>query len=74
MNATYRMMIFGAQPPGALLGGLLATLAGLHAALAISLLAMISPALWIFFSPVYRLTQMPRGPQAPGQDRDGADD
>jgi MFS family permease len=74
MNATYRMMIFGAQPPGALLGGLLATLAGLHAALAISLLAMISPALWIFFSPVYRLTQMPRGPQDPGQDRDGADD
>jgi MFS family permease len=62
MNATYRMMLFGAQPPGALLGGILAAVLGLRPALIIALVAMVSPMAWLFFAPVFRLTELPKGP------------
>ena len=64
MNATYRMLIWGAPPVGAVAGGLLGSAVGLRAALVISLIAMTSPILWIFFSPVFRLSEMPTGPLA----------
>jgi MFS family permease len=70
MNATYRMLIWGAPPFGAVGGGLLGSAVGLRAALVISLIAMTSPILWIFFSPVFRLTEMPTGPLV----REGTDD
>jgi MFS family permease len=62
MNATYRMLLFGALPVGALGGGLLGGAVGLRPALVIAALALTSPILWIFFSPVFRLTTMPLGP------------
>jgi MFS family permease len=62
MNATYRMLLFGALPVGALAGGLLGGAVGLRAALVIALIALTSPLLWIFFSPVFRLREMPLGP------------
>jgi hypothetical protein len=62
MNATYRMLLFGSAPFGALLGGLLGSALGLRSALTISVLAMTSPLLWLFFSPAFRLKQMPSGP------------
>jgi hypothetical protein len=62
MNATYRMLIWGAPPVGAVAGGLLGSVVGLRAAVLISLVAMTSPILWIFFSPVFRLSEMPTGP------------
>ncbi|HEX9032483.1 MAG TPA: MFS transporter [Streptosporangiaceae bacterium] len=62
MNATYRMLLYGAGPVGAVAGGLLGDAAGLRPALLVALVAMCSPALWIFFSPVYRLREMPQGP------------
>jgi Na+/melibiose symporter-like transporter len=65
MNATYRMLLFGALPAGAMAGGLLGSTLGLRAALVISAVALTSPVLWIFFSPVFRLTEMPRGPAGP---------
>ena len=64
MNATYRMFIWGAPPVGAVAGGLLGSAVGLRAAVVISLIAMISPILWIFFSPLFRLREMPTGPLA----------
>jgi MFS family permease len=62
MNASYRMVLFGVPLFGALMGGLLGTAVGLRTALIISLIAMTSPAAWIFFSPVFRLREMPSGP------------
>ncbi len=62
MNATYRMLLFGAPLFGALMGGLLGDALGLRPALIISLIAMTSPVLWIAFSPVFRLREMPSGP------------
>ena len=67
MNATYRMLLFGAPLFGALLGGVLGDALGLRPALIISLIAMTSPVLWIAFSPVFRLREMPAGP--PAEDR-----
>ena len=62
MNATYRMLLFGVPLFGALMGGLLGDALGLRPALIISLIAMTSPVLWIAFSPVFRLREMPAGP------------
>ncbi len=65
MNATYRMLLFGVPPVGAIIGGLLGSAVGLRTALVVALIAMLSPMLWIIFSPVFRLTEMP---SAPGED------
>ena len=64
MNASYRMLLYGAGPVGSIAGGLLGNAVGLRTALVVALIAMTSPALWIFFSPVYRLREMPQGPPA----------
>lgn len=61
MNATYRMLLFGAPPAGSVIGGALGGVLGLHLALLISLLALTSPVLWLAFSPVFRLREMPAG-------------
>jgi MFS family permease len=76
MNATYRMLLFGALPAGALAGGLLGHAFGLRSALIVSVIVLTSPILWIFFSPVFRLSQMPAGPLSDTPDRqmDEADD
>lgn len=62
MNATYRMLLFGALPVGALVGGLLGSAVGLRSATVISVIVLTTPLLWLLFSPVFRLTQMPPGP------------
>ncbi len=64
MNATYRMVLFGVAPIGMSLGGLLGSAVGLRTALVISLTLMASPLLWLSFSPVFRLKQMPAAPTA----------
>jgi MFS-type transporter involved in bile tolerance (Atg22 family) len=63
MNATYRMMLFGALPAGAMAGGLLGSAVGLRTALVAAVIVLTTPILWIFFSPVFRLTEMPSGPE-----------
>ena len=65
MNATYRMVLFGVAPIGMSLGGVLGGAVGLRTALLISLTLMASPMLWLFFSPVFRLKQMPAAPVEP---------
>ena len=62
MNATYRMLLFGAPPAGSLLGGLLGSIMGLRPALLTALVTMTTPLLWLFFSPIFRLRDMPTGP------------
>jgi MFS-type transporter involved in bile tolerance (Atg22 family) len=64
MNATYRMLLFGALPVGALAAGLLGSAVGLRSAIVISVIALTSPMLWLFFSPVFRLREMPQAPLA----------
>jgi MFS-type transporter involved in bile tolerance (Atg22 family) len=62
MNATYRMLLFGALPVGALAGGAVGRAAGLPTAMTIAVLVLLTPVIWIAFSPVFRLTEMPAGP------------
>jgi MFS family permease len=71
MNATYRMLLFGALPVGAMAGGLLGSAVGLRSALVISVIALTTPVLWIFFSPVFRLKDMPIGPPSDTSQKDG---
>lgn len=59
MNATYRMVLWGAAPVGMSLGGVLGGAVGLRAALVISLALMASPLAWLFFSPAVRLRELP---------------
>ena len=66
MNATYRMVLFGALPVGAFVAGLLGSAVGLWHAMLISALALTTPMLWLAFSPVFRLTEMPVGPDENG--------
>jgi MFS family permease len=65
MNASYRMVLFGTIPVGALLGGTLAQYLGLRPAMVITLLLLTSPIAWTFFSPVFRLPALPTGPDDP---------
>lgn len=59
MNASYRLVLFGSAPLGAVLGGSLAGIVGLRSALVIAVLGVTTPLIWIFFSPVFRLTEIP---------------
>ena len=85
MNATYRLLLFGAPPLGGLLGGVLGSAIGLRPALLVAVIALTSPMLWLFTSPVFRIREMPTAPeedQAPPEARaaevvtakEGADD
>ncbi len=74
MNATYRMLLFGALPAGALAGGLLGDVLGLRSALELGVIALATPILWLFFSPVFRLTEMPVGPEPEDAAAKGARD
>jgi predicted MFS family arabinose efflux permease len=65
MNASYRMVLFGTIPLGALLGGTLGQYLGLRPAMAITLVLLTSPIAWTFFSPVFRLAALPTGPDDP---------
>jgi len=74
MNATYRMVLFGALPVGALLAGLLGSTVGYWHAILISTIALTTPMLWLAFSPVFRLKELPPGPNeaTPDESKDGS--
>jgi MFS family permease len=55
MNATYRTLTYGMIPLGALLGGVLGELVGLHATLLVGAIGIAVAPLWVVFSPVARI-------------------
>ena len=66
MNASMRFLIWGTIPLGSLIGGLLGDAIGLRATIILAVIGGISPFLWILFSPVRRLKEIP-APAAPTQ-------
>jgi MFS family permease len=59
MNASYRLLLFGTIPLGALLGGTLAGILGLRTGLVIGVAGLAVPIAWIPFSPVFALHAIP---------------
>jgi MFS family permease len=59
VNASYRLLVSGALPVGALLGGFLGTWIGLQLTLLVGALGLLSTWLWIVFSPIPRLRRPP---------------
>jgi MFS family permease len=67
MNATMRFIVWGTIPIGSVLGGLLATALPIRAAVAVAATGSSLAVLWVLFSPVRSLAEMPavasEGPQ-----------
>jgi hypothetical protein len=59
INATWRFLVFGTQPIGALLGGAIAGVAGLRAALVIGSLGMLVSVGVAVWSPLRSLKTLP---------------
>lgn len=59
MNATMKFLILGTMPLGGLLGGLLGGVLGLRPAIGITVAGSLLPFLWVYFSPVRELRQIP---------------
>ncbi len=79
-NAAYRLLVYGAVPVGALLGGWLGSTFGLRTTLAVGTTGLLSTALFLIFSPVRHVRELsdcasleaPRSSQ-PGADRSKTD-
>jgi MFS family permease len=61
-NATWRFLVFGVQPVGAVLGGAMGGSIGLRATLLIGSAVMLTGVLWALRSPVRSLRQLPSSP------------
>jgi MFS family permease len=59
MNATMRFLVWGTQPIGGLLGGWLATAVGLRDALWIAAVGALLAPLWVLFSPLRGMRDIP---------------
>jgi MFS family permease len=59
MTASYRMVIFGTLPLGALLGGFLGEAIGLRLTLLVGALGLVSALFWVIFSPLRNLQKLP---------------
>lgn len=64
MNGSYRMLLFGTGPLGAITGGVLGSALGLGPAMVIAAIALTTPIIWVRFSPIFRLTEMPSRPES----------
>lgn len=58
-NGSYRLLVSGTFPVGALLGGFLGTWIGLQLTLLVGAVGLLSTWLWIVFSPIPRLRRPP---------------
>jgi predicted MFS family arabinose efflux permease len=77
MNASMRFIAWGTMPIGALLGGALGSTIGLRAALLVSAIGSSLAFLWVYFSPLRRLREVPdeadeAAPRRTGQHRQPA--
>jgi predicted MFS family arabinose efflux permease len=61
MNASVRFIVYGTQPLGALLGGVLGTWLGVVPTLWIAAAGQGLAALWVVTSPLMRMRELPRG-------------
>lgn len=59
MNASYRLLLFGTVPIGAVFGGTLGEIFGLRTAMLVTVITMMAPIIWTVFSPVFDLQKMP---------------
>jgi len=59
LNATMRTIVWGTLPLGALAGGLLGEAIGLRSAIFIGVVAGGFAFLWVLFSPVRQIREMP---------------
>ncbi|WP_322923421.1 MFS transporter [Paenibacillus campi] len=59
MNASYRFVVTGVTPIGALLGGALGNLVGLRMTLLIGALGTLTALIWVLCSPLVSLKKMP---------------
>ncbi len=66
MNASYRFVAWGTVPLGSLLGGALGETVGLRPTLFVAAAGMFCAALWIVFSPIRRIREIPERPDGPG--------
>jgi predicted MFS family arabinose efflux permease len=62
INAGFRMVVLGTQPLGAALGGLFAEHVGLRHAMDVVVTFLLLPLVWMTFSPIFRLKEMPAEP------------
>ncbi|QQG48832.1 MAG: MFS transporter [archaeon] len=62
MNATMRTLVWGTLPIGGLLGGLLGQLYGYHTAIGIAVAGGMLAFLWVLFSPVRGIKDIPNAP------------
>ncbi len=59
MNASFRFIVWGMMPLGALLGGVLGAQIGLRPTLVVSVIGGLLAPLWVLFSPVRPLREQP---------------
>jgi MFS family permease len=59
MNATMRFIVWGTIPIGSVMGGLMATVLPVRVALIIAALGSFASSLWVLFSPLRSLREMP---------------
>lgn len=64
MNASMRFMIWGTMPVGALIGGLLGESLGVSETVIIGVVGMMAAFLWIVFSPIFRIVEIPKQSEA----------
>ena len=63
MNATMRFIVWGTMPVGSLIGGLVASFLPLRTTILIGAAVSAVAFLWVLFSPVRSLREIPRDPQ-----------
>jgi len=69
MNASVRFIVWGTQPVGGLLGGLLGARIGILATLWLAAAGVTAAALPVLFSPLSRTRELPAGAGAPSSSR-----
>ncbi len=65
MNASVRFIVWGTMPLGGLAGGILGTVIGVRATVFVAGLGMWAAALWLVFSPLFGMRDIPDVPGAP---------
>jgi MFS family permease len=74
MNASYRLVLFGTSPPGAFIAGALGESFGLRTALVIGVIAFPMAIGWTLMSPVFKLKELPDGPDDKPSDTPGPEE